>query len=299
MGLLTARQACPVTFKTFFVFLNQPFAPFTRLRWFCHTVRFLDRSVYLKRLRPLRSSLSMTPFFRFERKWLAGHRGERVGEASNPGPPKGFRGPKTTSSQTKQSDDSTKGGNLPGSTLGPESAAPTAPRWRDRPSEVECHECRTYLVESAGKVWDFETSKFKKQAKTNIVLCSVMGPSCECTMFAEDGKYTCKVCDHYVCIPCSRSGTAATQTRDAASSSAVFPAAGAAAVPVPPGTATAASTATPWTTTTAITDSRPRAFDENWELARLAASHAPHPLAMAPRIFFPPVAPSIQGPVGT
>ena len=46
VGLLTDRLACP---ETFYVFLNQPYAPFTRLHWFwfCYTVRFLDRSVYL------------------------------------------------------------------------------------------------------------------------------------------------------------------------------------------------------------------------------------------------------------
>ena len=113
-----------VPFLTFYVFLSRPVAPFTRLHcvfWFCFTARLFDRSVYLNRLCPLRlsSTQPLIRFFRLGRKRLSGHRGKRMGEASNPGPPKVTRVPKT-SSQT--------------------SATTATSRWRQRPSEVECQD---------------------------------------------------------------------------------------------------------------------------------------------------------------
>ena len=105
-----------------------------------------------------------------------------------------------------------------------------------------------------------------------------MGPSCEFTVTATDRKYTGITCDHYVCIPCSRDGPAASQGRDAASHSTDFPVVSVAAGPVPPRTATAASTTAPRTTATVISDSRVRAYDETWEMARITASQTPRPL---------------------
>ena len=143
----------------------------------------IEREKVKKRwLLPHRYSFELmlpTPAYLFAlggRLW--GYRGKRVGEATNPGPPKEPIPPTAQST----------------------SRAPI--RWSRRPTEAKCPECRTPLVSTDGRVFDLFSDKFSKQTKSQPIPCFVIGPRCEATIMAADKKYTCTKCGSDVCQTC-------------------------------------------------------------------------------------------------
>ena len=110
----------------------------------------------------------------FDRRLTWGHRGERIGEATNPGPEK---------SQEPKSKDAAQ------------------LRWERRPVGSKCPECHESLIDTTGRAVNFAGSVIK-QARTKRICCSHSSPGCEATMIATDRKYTCMNCWREFCNPC-------------------------------------------------------------------------------------------------
>jgi hypothetical protein len=101
--------------------------------------------------------------------------GERVGEATNPGP------------------SNTNG------------AAPLdvpQNRWVRREVASTCPQCEARLLDTAGRVYNISTDRTVAQGK-RMLSCCACSPQCVATMAATDPKYTCTTCGLDYCHPCT------------------------------------------------------------------------------------------------